>query len=673
MRKQAQTQIYSKSQTSVTSKSSNLLQRQYECGKSAELEQQSEFSHQSLTLQQQANELTELTEAPPVLHELLKTAAAPKIQAKLKVGAPNDKYEQEADRIAAQTVPLQKPDTVSQTAITLLPKERVQLQSSSSLSEGYQSDFDQRIDALKRSGGKQLPHEVKSSMEARIGQPLGHISIHDDSRSQALANDLGARAFTLGNQIAFGAGNYQPHTQTGQRLIAHELVHTLQQAKLSTNQQFVQRDIIFDEEAAQSTRRIIDPETGKETESDSAFSEFVSGLYTYLAISVDTKNGTEITNPVEDDARATQIEKLFKLHYTPPVEVIQSRDTGTSGGGRFVDETKIVDFDSAIKTWENIRKQVIDRIDGILDVDINTSKTAPAPVGAPSSLNAGGEGDILINPNLLQETVFSKAVNESFDFFWILLHEMRHLEGKDDPHPTSSSDVLLKKERPQNLQGNLRKKNRISLLGQAVSDLNILRIGFGLPLRTNYAEDGIVHFTTEGPISFAETNRTEDNEVPNVRGEIRGAVFGTEKSPAKPSKLTFADKFIKDDRTRRQRLLQKMISGSSGSSTWEGKFFNNSSGLASLTVVTLNGVSPNISGNYHYDTQSQGKVEGKITNGQVFNVSLTGIGLLFNWQERGGESGRAFMLFDGIKSLEGTWGFDTSLDDGGLWKMSINL
>jgi hypothetical protein len=53
--------------------------------------------------------------------------------------------------------------------------------------------------------------------------------VHTDSEAAASAHALNARAYTVGQHIAFGHGHYQPHTPVGQYLIAHELAHTVQQ------------------------------------------------------------------------------------------------------------------------------------------------------------------------------------------------------------------------------------------------------------------------------------------------------------------------------------------------------------------------------------------------------------------------------------------------------------
>jgi len=68
-------------------------------------------------------------------------------------------------------------------------------------------------------------------MEARFGRNFNSVRIHDDAASHRAAAALDARAFTLGDHIAFGAGQYAPGTQSGMGLLAHELTHVAQQGR----------------------------------------------------------------------------------------------------------------------------------------------------------------------------------------------------------------------------------------------------------------------------------------------------------------------------------------------------------------------------------------------------------------------------------------------------------
>lgn len=67
-------------------------------------------------------------------------------------------------------------------------------------------------------------------MEPRFGHDFSRVRIHDGEEANAAATELGARAFTIGDNIAFRRGEFDPHSAQGAHLVAHELAHTLQQA-----------------------------------------------------------------------------------------------------------------------------------------------------------------------------------------------------------------------------------------------------------------------------------------------------------------------------------------------------------------------------------------------------------------------------------------------------------
>ena len=80
-----------------------------------------------------------------------------------------------------------------------------------------------------RGRGAPLKSGVRDHMEPRFGRDFSNVRVHTGSGASAVASDLGARAFTVGNDIFFSAGTYNSGSDTGRRLIAHELTHTVQQ------------------------------------------------------------------------------------------------------------------------------------------------------------------------------------------------------------------------------------------------------------------------------------------------------------------------------------------------------------------------------------------------------------------------------------------------------------
>jgi hypothetical protein len=79
--------------------------------------------------------------------------------------------------------------------------------------------------------GQPLPGSARRFFEPRLGHDLERVRVHTDGEAAHAARGIGARAYTLGNDIVFAAGAYDPDRDTGRRLLAHELVHVLQQAR----------------------------------------------------------------------------------------------------------------------------------------------------------------------------------------------------------------------------------------------------------------------------------------------------------------------------------------------------------------------------------------------------------------------------------------------------------
>lgn len=79
-----------------------------------------------------------------------------------------------------------------------------------------------------RSNGKPLDRETKKTMETGFAADFSAVKIHDDEKAASLANEFNANAFTVGQDIYFSKNAYQPRTNTGKKLLAHELTHSLQ-------------------------------------------------------------------------------------------------------------------------------------------------------------------------------------------------------------------------------------------------------------------------------------------------------------------------------------------------------------------------------------------------------------------------------------------------------------
>jgi hypothetical protein len=80
-----------------------------------------------------------------------------------------------------------------------------------------------------RGGGKPLDDNIRGSMEQGFGADFTNVRVHTGGQADALNRSLNAKAFTVGNDVFFGKGQYNPGSSGGKQLLAHELTHTVQQ------------------------------------------------------------------------------------------------------------------------------------------------------------------------------------------------------------------------------------------------------------------------------------------------------------------------------------------------------------------------------------------------------------------------------------------------------------
>ena len=89
------------------------------------------------------------------------------------------------------------------------------------------------VHQVLRSSGQPLESFVRWAMEGKLGRRLDDVRVHSDDAAARSAAAIGARAYTFGSHVVFGAGRYQPTSRAGVGLLAHELAHVAQQSSLA--------------------------------------------------------------------------------------------------------------------------------------------------------------------------------------------------------------------------------------------------------------------------------------------------------------------------------------------------------------------------------------------------------------------------------------------------------
>lgn len=225
------------------------------------------------------------------------------VQAKLIVGPPHDRFEQEADRVAEQVMRsasagepilgtqeaaevepvrpfrgpgLERGRLQCAPAITALRSQRVapsgvgelvqrkcsQCESDEELQRASRGDAEATpavatvtqgtIERLKP-GGQPLDNSVRAFMETRFQRDFSAVRIHADAETTKVARSLNARAFTVGRNIFFDHDEFRPSSSAGKKLLAHELTHAVQQTGAV---QTIQRSVRSEEEPASTSDAI---------------------------------------------------------------------------------------------------------------------------------------------------------------------------------------------------------------------------------------------------------------------------------------------------------------------------------------------------------------------------------------------------------------------------------
>ena len=170
----------------------------------------------------------------------------PPIQTKLTVSNPGDKYEQEADRVA--DIVMQRPESRLQREMDEEEEELLQtrplVQRRVSGAEGS-SGSPPIVHEVLRSPGQPLHPVTRAFMESRFGHDFSQVRVHTDAKAAESARVVNALAYTVGSQIVFSPGRFPPHSTRNKRLLAHELVHVVQQSRIIRPQLVQRQDLAF--------------------------------------------------------------------------------------------------------------------------------------------------------------------------------------------------------------------------------------------------------------------------------------------------------------------------------------------------------------------------------------------------------------------------------------------
>jgi len=181
----------------------------------------------------------------------------PFIQPKLTINQPNDVYEQEADAMADKVMRMEQPGVqLKQLPISSVQRKcehceeeekKMQRKEINGKETAAGSNFENYVGSLNN-GGQSLSTEARNFYEPRFGYDFSNVKIHTDTVAAKSAQSINALAYTSGNDIVFNNGQYSPNTESGKKLLGHELTHVVQQkggTGINNSGAFLQRSLIL--------------------------------------------------------------------------------------------------------------------------------------------------------------------------------------------------------------------------------------------------------------------------------------------------------------------------------------------------------------------------------------------------------------------------------------------
>ncbi len=175
-------------------------------------------------------------------------------QPKLTINQPNDVYEQEADAMADHVMNVHDSSSINNNSFFKPSVPSVQRKCAHCEEEDKKAqrkennnDTTEALPATENyinslSGGQSLNEKDKSFFESGMGYDLSNVRLHTDNNAAKSAQSINALAYTSGNNIVFNQNQYEPGTDDGKKLLAHELTHVVQQNSGAVQTKLIQRD-----------------------------------------------------------------------------------------------------------------------------------------------------------------------------------------------------------------------------------------------------------------------------------------------------------------------------------------------------------------------------------------------------------------------------------------------
>src|SRR2546421_7700290 len=132
----------------------------------------------------------------------------------------------EADSAGAEALMNGRTDALTPAAVMHLQKTAGNATVSAALEEQETSPVK---DVVGSGGGAPLDKDTRGLMESRLGADFSDVRVHTDAKASESAQSVQAHAYTVGSDLVFQSGQYAPESDSGKKMLAHELTHVVQQ------------------------------------------------------------------------------------------------------------------------------------------------------------------------------------------------------------------------------------------------------------------------------------------------------------------------------------------------------------------------------------------------------------------------------------------------------------
>jgi hypothetical protein len=304
-----------------------------------------------------------------------------RLQAKLAIGASNDPLEREADRVAEQVLATPAHAAVGSTT------PQIQRLASAGQAEGQMGAAPASVDQALAEPGKPLEPALRHDMERRFGHDFSQVRVHADASAERSSREVNAQAYTVGSDIVFAASRYAPGSTVGQRLLAHELTHVVQQSAGVGSASLAHLQRNGNQAQAPKVVRPVVPNQAQQ-------------------------------KMINDARRAAAIR----------TQVAMFRARGIEGATRYQEARRLaqIKFDWANPNMEQIGNILSNMGGGLVSVDVKVAGAGDAECGSRAGYVRGHQQPIVLCP------AFFRDPSDNEGRIRTMIHEMAHVVGVGD-------------------------------------------------------------------------------------------------------------------------------------------------------------------------------------------------------------------------------------------------